>query len=588
MERGVPMPLDALCLRGILHELQSAVNLRIEKIQQPARDQIILSLRGGKKLLLQAGGAHPRLHFTALARENPAAPPMFCMLLRKHLSGGKLLSITQPGLERVAVLTFAVTDELGRAGRRQLVLEAMGRRANLILVDDEGRIVDCLRRVDADMNGDRQLLPGLFYRLPAPQEKGDPLETPAEALAEILARADQERPLDQVLLDAFFGLSPLVCRELAFRTAGFTDTRLYTLDEHARGRLTEVFAQWQADILANRFVPVLISQNSVPVDFSYFPITQYQGAAGCRRLESFSQLLDGFFEARERQERIRQRGQDLLKTASTARDRAARKLAVQEKELAQTQDRERLRRQGELITANLYRLQKGDCRLLAEDYYQEGCPQIEIPLDPRLTPQENAARCFKRYNKAKTAREVLTGQLEKGRMELAYLESILDELSRAELEQDFSDIRLELREAGYLRGESGQKRVLKRPAAGPRVFRSSAGLRILVGRNNHQNDRLVKECHRLDYWFHTQKIHGSHVVLETGGLEPDPQSMTEAASLAAWFSQARGGRQVPVDYTQLRYVKKPAGARPGMMVYDTYQTAYVSPEAELPERLREK
>ena len=210
---------------------------------------------------------------------------------------------------------------------------------------------------------------------------------------------------------------------------------------------------------------------------------------------------------------------------------------------------------------------------------------MEIPLDPLLTPQENAARYFKRYNKAKTAQTILTDQLERGRLELAYLESILDELSRAELEQDFADIRLELREAGYLRAEPGQKRTLKRPAAGPRIFWSSAGLRILVGRNNHQNDRLVKECHRLDYWFHTQKIHGSHVVLETGGAEPDPQSMTEAASLAAWFSQARGGRQVPVDYTQLRNVKKPAGARPGMVVYDPYQTAYVSPEAALLERL---
>ena len=581
------MPLDALCLRGIVHELQSAVDLRIEKIQQPARDQILLTLRGNRRLLLQAGGAHPRLHYTAIARENPAAPPMFCMLLRKHLSGGRILSITQPGLERIAILTIAVTDELGQQGQRQLVLEAMGRRANLLLVDGEGRIVDCLRRVDGDMNSQRQLLPGLFYRLPPAQEKLAPLETDPETLPRLLSGEGEAR-LDQALLGQFFGLSPLVCRELAFRTAGTTDIRLPQLTGSQWAALVSAFARWQEDAKENRFTPFLLRQQGAPADFSYLPITQYEGAMETEVLPSFSQLLDTFFADRERQERIRQKGQDLLRTATAARDRVARKLANQEREYAQTQDRERLRLYGELITANLYRMERGQRRLLAEDYYQEGCPQVEIPLDPLLSPQENAARYFKQYTKAKTAEEVLARQLEKGRQELAYLESVLDELSRAELEQDFSDIRAELREAGYLKSDPGQKKALKRPATGPRVFWSSSGLRILVGRNNHQNDRLVRECHRLDHWFHTQKIHGSHVILETGGLEPDEQSMTEAASLAAWFSQGRGGSQIPVDYTQLRYVKKPAGARPGMVVYDPYRTAYVTPDPDLPEHLSAK
>jgi len=582
------MPLDAICLRGIVHELQSAVDLRIEKIQQPARDQILLTLRGNRKLLLQAGGAHPRLHDTEISRENPATPPMFCMLLRKHLSGGRILSITQPGLERIAEITISIAHELGQPGQRRLILEAMGRRANLLLVDGEGRILDCLRRVDADMNGERQLLPGLFYRLPAAPEKLDPLETEPEALPTLLAAADQEQTLDKFLLDTFFGLSPLVCRELAFRAAGFTDARLFTLDEGVRSKLTEVFSRWQADVKENNFAPTLILQQEVPTDFSYFPITQYQSAAECRPAESFSRLLDSFFETRERQERIRQKGQDLLKTATAARDRLARKLAIQEKEYAQTLNREQLRMQGELITANLYRMERGQRKLVAQNYYEPDCPDVEIPLDPLLTPQQNAARYFKQYSKAKTAETILSQQISKGRLELEYLESILDELSRAELEQDFSDIRAELREAGYLRADPKQKKALKRPATGPRVFYSSSGLRILVGRNNHQNDRLVKECHRLDYWLHTQKIHGSHVILETGGLEPDEAALTEAASLAAWFSQAQGGSQIPVDYTQLRYVKKPAGARPGMVVYDPYRTAYVSPTADLPERLATK
>ncbi len=575
------MPLDALCLRGIIQELQSAVDARIEKINQPARDQILLTLRGSRKLLLQAGGTHPRLHYTTLSRENPASPPMFCMLLRKHLTGGRIVSITQPGLERAAVLTISVTDDLGRPGQRQLVLEAMGRQADLILVDGEGRIIDCLRRSDSSLG--RQLLPGLYYRLPSPQDKRDPLTTAPEELPALLAQADQEQPLDKFFLDTFFGLSPLVCRELAFRATGATDTRLFAISSPER--LLAVFAAWQAG--TDHCTPVLISQNGRPMDFSYLPVTQYEGAAEVRPAESFSQLLDDLFETRERQERIRQRGQDLLRTTTNARDRAARKLAVQTRELEQTRDRERLRLYGELITANLYRMEKGQRKLAAENYYEPDCPTIEIPLDPLLTPQQNAAKYFKKYSKAKTAEAILTEQIAKGQQELSYLESVLDELSRAELEQDLSDIRQELQKAGYLRPDTGRKRP-PRQAAGPRTFRSTSGLRILVGRSNHQNDQLVKEGRRSDYWFHTQKIHGSHVLLEAGGLEPDPQSMTEAASLAAWFSQAQGGRQIPVDYTQLRNVKKPAGARPGMVVYDPYQTAYVSPTAELVKQLSEK
>ena len=299
-------------------------------------------------------------------------------------------------------------------------------------------------------------------------------------------------------------------------------------------------------------------------------------------------MLDAFYEKREQAERVRQRGADLQRTAANARDRARRKLVLQEKEYAQTQDRDRLRVCGELITANLYRMEKGQSTLRAQNYYEEGCPEMDIPLDPLLTPQQNAAKYFKRYSKAKTAEKYLSEQMAAARRERDWLESVLDELSRAETEQDFVDIRRELREAGHIRGGVSGKREPRRGPSRPRAFRSSGGLRILVGRSNTQNDQLVREAFKSDYWFHTQRIHGSHVILCAEGREPDERSMTEAAMLAAWFSQGREGGQVAVDYTQVKNVKKPAGARPGMVVYDPYQTAYVTPEEELVKSLAEK
>ena len=576
------MPLDAICLRGVVRELQERiVGLRIEKVQQPARDQVILALRGNRRLLLNAGSSQPRLHLTEIARENPAAPPMFCMLLRKHLSGGQITALEQAGLDRVVTISIRSTDELGVAAEKRLVLECMGRNANLILLDADGRIVDCLRRVDMEMSQKRQVLPGLFYRLPPAPDKLDALAMDEERFSALLEQASGEKPADQWLLDTFFGLSPLVCRELAYQGCGSTDERLLFLGESGRDGLREAFFHWQKSVKENRFLPFLLTRDGAPFDFSYLPILQYGAAAEGAGFETFSALLDTFYETRERQERIRQKGHDLLKAASTARDRVARKLAVQEKELAETRNREQLRVRGELITANLYRMERGARLLRAEDYYQAGSPTVEIPLDPLLTPQQNAARYFKQYNKAKTAEHVLREQIQKGRGELDYLDSILDELSRAELEQDFNDIRMELQAAGYLKNRGGSRREPRRAAAGPREFRSSGGLRILVGRSNSQNDRLTREADKRDIWFHTQKIHGSHVILCTGGETPDQQSMNEAACLAAYFSQGRASSRVAVDYTPVKNVKKPGGARPGMVVYDTYQTAYVSPDGEL-------
>ena len=578
------MPLDAICLQGVVGELTPQLTgSRIEKIQQPARDQIILLLRGSRRLFLNAGANQPRIHLTEQLRDNPSQPPMFCMLLRKHLSGGIIESIRQEPLERVVTLTVLASDELGERSRFTLVWEGMPRRANLILCDRDGRIIDCLRRVDLEAEQDRQVLPGLFYRLPARQDKRSPLSVTEEEFAALLGRAAPDAPLDGWLLDTFTAISPLVARELTVRACGSTDAPV-----SQGSALWDVFSRWQRTVHENAFTPTLIKRNGSLADFTYGPVTQYGTYAETEVYGSFSHLLDDFYEKREQAERVKQKGRDLLKTATTARDRVRRKLAAQEKELAACLDRDHLRICGELITANLYRMERGQSRLTAQNYYDENFADMDIPLDVRLSPQENAARYFKQYAKAKTAEKYLTAQLQRGGEELQYLESVLQELAQAESEQDFNDIRTELTDGGYLRGR-GKKQPGFQRASKPREFRSSAGLRILVGRNNRQNDRLTtKDADKRDIWLHTQKIHGSHVILCTGGAEPDEQSLMEAASLAAYFSQAQGSTKVPVDYTPVKFVKKPAGAKPGMVVYSTYQTMLADPDEELVKRLAGK
>ena len=580
------MALDAICLQSVVRELKSQiVGARIEKIQQPTRDQIVLLLRGSRRLLVCAGVGQPRLHLTRLLRDNPSQPPMFCMLLRKYLAGGRIAALRQAELERVVELEIEALDELGEQSRFRLILEAMGRRSNLILcaVDGARSSTVCAASISRCRRSGR-CCRDCFTTCRPRTDKRSPLAAEREEFLEQLAQAPAEQALDRWLLDTYTAISPLVARELVYRACGATDARR-SGNENA---LWESFSAWQSAVRAQNFLPVLLRRDGKPADFTYGPVFQYEGAMEQETAESFSQLLDDFYAGREQSDRVRQKGQDLLKTATSARDRVRRKLAAQEKEYAQTQSREQLRLCGELITANFYRMERGMTKLTAENYYEEGYPPVDIRLDARLSPQENAARYFKQYTKAKTAEKILTEQLVRGRAELQYLESVLQELAQAESEQDFNDIRAELTDGGYIR-QRGRKQPGFQRQSKPRVFRSSAGLRILVGRNNRQNDKLTtREADKRDIWLHTQKIHGSHVILCTGGAEPDAQSLLEAAQLAAYFSQGRESANVPVDYTPVKFVKKPAGGRPGMVIYTTYQTLYVTPDEQLAQRLASK
>lgn len=588
------MALDAILLSGIIAELRpKLIGARIDKVQQPERDKIVLSVRGGEslRLLIDAGAGSGRLQQTKMSFENPAEPPMFCMLLRKHVQGAKIAAVKQPAVERVLVIELDTTDELGVARRKQMVCELMGKHSNVILCGEDGRIIDALRRVDGDLSGKRQVLPGLFYRMPPAQDKRDPFTLSGAGLAAALDEADGEQTLDRFLLATLLGFSPLLCRELSFRATGDAAKPVAQLTDGERLRLGQVYDDFLAFIEQERWQPYLLTKNEdgAVFDFSFLPVTQYEGLLSVTRMDSFSALLAAFFEKKGQAERMARRAADLHKTVVNARDRLARKLAAQQKELDATQNRAQYKRMGELITANLYQLTKGMNKAQVVDYYDETCPTVEIALDVRLTPQQNAQRYFKLYAKAKTAEEVLTEQLRQGRGDLEYLESVLVLLDEAESERDLAQLREELTQTGVLsaRQGRGKKQRAKPAAAKPFYYRTSDGFAVFAGKNNLQNDLLtLKTALKSDIWFHTQKIHGSHVILVSDGRTPTDRAMTEAAMIAAYHSKARHSSRVPVDYTPVRQVKKPAGAKPGMVIYHVYQTAYVTPDEAAIEKLR--
>jgi len=541
------MALDALCLAAALRELRAAVlGGKIDKISQPGTFDVVLAVRGpagNVKVFLSSNPSHPRVHLTALDRENPAKPPMFCMLLRKHLTGARILEIAQPYMERIVTFRLEALNELGDRVERRLVLEAIGRRANLLLLDGDGRILECTRRVEGDLaTGVRQLLPGLFYRPPEPR----------------------------------FGIPPLLEREWRFRGE--------------KGDLSASVEQMWTAVQAYPSTPVMLVRNGEAADFTFLPILQYGSQTESREYPSFGALLDAFYEARERAERTKQRGEDLLRTVKNARDRTVRKLSNQRRELEATKDRERLRQFGDILTTNLHTLERGHSIARLPNYYDPEGKEVEIRMDPLLTPQQNAAKYYKEYNKAKNAERALTAQIQRGEADLSYLESVLEALTLAEGERDLQEIRQELLDTGYLKKQRKGSKKEKRVSGRPMEFRTHAGLRVSVGKNNTQNDQLtLRQAGKWDWWFHTKNIHGSHVILWTDGNEPDPESIAQAAGLAAWFSQGRNsGAKLPVDYTPVKYVKKPAGAKPGMVIYTTYQTVMAQPDETLAKRLRVK
>lgn len=571
------MPLDAIYLSALTGELREKIEGgRIDKVQQPERDMLLISLRSkgeNLKLLLSAGTGRARVQLTESGYENPAEPPMFCMLLRKHLVGARIVSLRQPDWERMLIIELEGHDEMGFASRKLLIAELIGRSSNIILVDGEGRIIDCMRRMDFAGDALRRMLPGMIYRLPPKQDKPALMETEPEQRRELIARAEPGESLDKWLLSSFSGLSPLVCRELAYRCSGSFET------------LPQLLDAFVDSVRAGDIRPYILWEGDKPADFSFMKIGQYGETMSCREEESFSRLLDSFYSRRDRIEQQRRRSHQLYKTVRTMRDRVQRKLAGQSEELRRTENRDQVRKMAELVTANIYRIKRGDRVLKCQDYYDPDCGEIEIALDPLKTPQQNAAAMFKEYNKLKAARSHLIGLIAQGETQLDYLNSVLEMLSLSESEKDISDIRRELEETGYIRRQSGSRQSRVKAQA-PLRFVTDDGFQVLAGRSNIQNDQLsTRLCRRTDYWFHTQKVHGSHVILQCSDREPTELAISQAAAIAAYYSQGREGGKIAVDYTMLRYVRKPSGALPGKVIYTDYKTIMTQADEELVKRL---
>lgn len=571
------MAFDAFFLTAVLEEIrQKATGARVEKIHQPSRDTVILHLRcqeGREKLLFAPNPTAPRLHLTGASPENPAEPPMFCMLLRKHLLGARLTEITQPPMERAAAFIFDCIDEMGYPVQKRLVAELMGRTCNLYLLGPDGRIIDCLRRVGLDESAKRQALPGLYYQEPEGITKLDPSVLEKEDYVNLLGQPGAD-VLPERLMDTLGGLSPLVCREAALFAAGEVDARLEGTDIAEIGEKLALFFH---EHLAHP-APWYYEADGTLKAFAFCPVREY---GPCQQAESFAALLDSFYVLRDRKDAMRQKSQAVRKTVNNLCQRLARKLSLQEKELNATYGRERLRQFGDIVTANLHRITKGQTVLEAEDFYNESMPVIQIPLSPLLSPQQNAAKFYKDYARMKNAEKELSRQIALGREERNYLQSVLEELGRAESEQELEEIRQELRAGGYIRMEINKKRI-KQPKSVPLRFESSGGFSIFVGRNNRQNDELTfKLARKDDLWLHAQKVHGSHVIIACAGAVPPDDTITEAAQLAAYYSEASQGQNVAVDVTPVKQVKKPNGAKPGMVVYYTYRTVYVNPKKDI-------
>lgn len=570
------MAFDAVFLSAVLEEIRNrCLGARVDKIHQPSRDTLILHLRcreGREKLLFAANPTAPRLHLTTASPENPAEPPMFCMLLRKHLLGAKLTEVSQIPMERAAAFTFDCTDEMGFPVQKKLVAELMGRTCNLYLLSPEGRILDCLRRIGLDESAKRAALPGLNYQLPEPIDKQNPMED--VDYSGLLTQNGADLLCDR-LMDTLGGLSPLVCREAALFAAGSVDARISDLDVAAAADKLELFFR---EHCLHPAPYCFLLPDGTPKQFAFCPIRQY---GSCTRAESFGALLDSYYTLRDRKDAMRQKSQAVRKTVHNLCTRLTRKLTIQEKELEATYDRERLRQLGDILTANLHRVVKGQSVVSCEDFYDEEMKTVDIPLSPVLSPQQNAAKFYKDYTRMKNAEKELTHQISLGETELQYLKSVLEELNRAQTEAELEEIRRELQDGGYLRQESGKKRI-RQEKLKPMAFTSTDGYPIYVGRNNRQNEELTfRTARKDDLWCHASKVHGSHVIIACGGTTPPDNTITQAAQLAAYYAETTGGRNVPVDVTTVKQVKKIPNGKPGMVIYHTYKTVIANPYPDI-------
>ncbi len=577
------MALDSVAVYALVRELKrSLTDGRIDKIHQPEKDELVISVRTYSesfKLVLSASSSNARVHFTSQSKENPKTAPMFCMLLRKHIQSGKIIEISQPEFERIIKFSIITRNEMGDQVYRYLIAELMGRNSNIILTDENGKIIDSARHVDFTQSSVRQILPGLLYKTPPAQDKIAILDSEKPIS---LTFTESSKKASDIIMSQICGISPITAREIVWKATGRTDTLSTNIPDTER--LILEIEDYRKRILAADFSPCIIIEKATGrlIDFSASKIMQYSEGADVKYYSSISDMIEDFYSLRDLKERMKQKSADLVKHLNSGLERLSKKIIIQQKTLSQAENKDKYKKYADLITASAYSISKGDSIAEVTDYYEPNSPVIQIPLDPQLSPIQNAQKYYKKYTKAKTAEIETKKQLDASLADKEYLESMLVLAENCLDLSDIQAIRSELSEQGFIRQQKNNKAKHKEnKQQKPHHYISTDGFDIYIGKNNLQNDWLtLKFANASDIWFHTKKIHGSHTIIKLGVNKDIPHAtMIEAAELCAYYSKARESNQVPVDYTIIKNVKKPNGAKPGMVIYDGYNTVYVTPKA---------
>ncbi|KKB39284.1 Rqc2 family fibronectin-binding protein [Bacillus thermotolerans] len=562
------MSFDGLFTRAITKELsETLLGGRVNKIHQPYKNEIVINIRAkgkNRKLLLSAHPSYARVQMTEESYENPKEPPLFCMMLRKHLEGAILESVEQAGLDRLVILRFKGKNEIGDTAYKQLFVEIMGRHSNIVLVDENKKtIIDSVKHVSAAVNSYRTVLPGHEYVFPPAQDKLNPLEAGSE---DVLRQVDfNSGRIDRQLVARFAGLSPLMAKEIVFQS-GMAN----------RETLPKAFINEMEASRKHEYTPVLIEQE----DKTHFYFKDLNHLTGNRKLfDSLSELLDRFYVGKADRDRVRQQANDIERFIKNEKEKNEAKLVKLRRTLEEAENADHLQLYGELLTAHLYAVEKGMKEIEVTNYYDENGGTLTIPLDPQKTPSENAQQWFSKYQKAKNAVVAVNEQIESTKEEILYLDHLLQQIESAS-PKDIEEIREELIEEGYMKARITKKKKPAHHKPELETYETSDGTLVYVGKNNKQNDYLTnKLARRDDVWLHTKDIPGSHVVIRSDA--PSEQAILEAANLAAYFSKAKSSSSVPVDFTKVRHVKKPSGAKPGFVIYDNQQTVYVTPNEDL-------
>jgi len=576
------MPFDGSVVHSIVSELnRTIVNGKIDKIYQPEKDELIIHIRNYKdnyKLLMSASPSYPRVHLTQENRSNPAVPPSFCMLLRKHLMGGRILEVRQPGLERIMEIDIECFDELGYSAHKTLIAEIMGRHSNIIFIDkSSGRIIDSIKRVSFEISSVREVLPGMVYEYPPSGGKRNPLSITWESFQKCIEALNGSIRAEKYLINSYNGISPVIAREICLRASVDSDSDMAQLNSFQLKRVYDSLC-WLKDSLLNRsFKPNIVFMEGKASDFSCLDLEVYR-KYDKEYYGSISETVYKYYDEKDRKDRIKQKSGDIYKIITNRLDRCKKKLEILRNELSDAEASERYKIYGDIIMSNLYNLEKGMSSARLLNYYSPEVDYVEVPLDPQLTPTANAQKYYKQYNKSKNAVGRIHEQLRENSQEMQYLEAQLDNLDKCTEEIELEEIRNELAEQGYIKARKAPKSKQSKVSK-PMHFVSSNGFDIYVGKNNAQNDYLtLKLASSQDMWLHTKDIPGSHVIIKAEGREIDDTTLEEAANLAAYYSKGRMSSKVPVDYTRKKNVKKPAGAKPGMVIYDNYWTMYVDPD----------